>query len=86
MSQCKYNITIESAHDGFYKIDLLDHHGSKTTVYEPTIGDVINYAKKWCLNAEERKLKRDTHARAVKDMIALDRIAGITTNTSDGLD
>ena len=86
MSHSKYNITIESAHDGFYRIDMLDHYGSKTTVYEPTIGDVVNYVKKWCLNADERKLERDTHNKAIAEMIKLDRQVGITTSTRDSLD
>ena len=42
--------------------------------------------EKWCHEADQRAIEKGIHARAVKEMIALDRQAGITTNTSDGLD
>ena len=86
MSQNKYNINIQYSHDGFYKVSLTDHHGARTTVYEPSVERALDYAINWCREADLREEERQVHARAVKDMIALDRIAGITTETSDGLD
>ena len=46
MSQNKYYITIESAHSGFFKVDLEDHHGNYTQVYERTVEEAINYAER----------------------------------------
>ena len=86
MSHNKYNINIQYSHSGFYKVSLTDHHGARNVVYEPSVDRAFDYAINWCREADTREEARQTHARAVKDMIALDRIAGITTNTSDGLD
>ena len=55
-------------------------------MYEPSVDSAFDYAINWCRDTEEREKARQVMARAVKDMIALDRIAGITTNNSDGLD
>ena len=86
MSQSKYNINVQYSHDGFYKVSLTDHYGSRTVVYEPSVERALDYALIWCHEAEQRAIEQSTHARAVKEMITLDRQAGITTNTSDGLD
>ena len=86
MSHNKYKITIEYSHDNFYKVSLTDHHGARTVVYEPSVERAFDYAINWCREADTREEARQTHARAVKEMITLDRQAGITTNTSDGLD
>ena len=86
MSHNKYKITIEYSHDGFYKVSLSDHNGARNVVYEPRVDRANDYAINWCRESETREEARQVHARAVKDMIALDRIAGITTNNSDGLD
>ena len=86
MSQNKYYITIESAHSGYYKVDLEDHYGNYTQVYEKTVEEALNYAKNWCKQADERKKAKEIHNNAVLEMIALDRAAGITTRFRDGLD
>ena len=86
MSHNKYKITIEYSHDNFYKVSLTDHNGARNVVYEPSVDSAFDYAINWCRDAEEREKARQVHARAIKDMIALDKIAGITTNNSDGLD
>ena len=86
MSHNKYKITIEYSHDNFYKVSLTDHNGARNVVYEPSVDSAFDYAINWCRDTEEREKSRQVMARAVKDMIALDRIAGITTNNSDGLD
>ena len=86
MSHNKYNINIQYSHDGFYKVSLTDHNGARNVVYEPSVDSAFDYAINWCRDTEEREKSRQVMARAVKDMIALDRIAGITTNNSDGLD
>ena len=82
----KYNINVQYSHDGFYKVSLTDHYGSRTVVYEPSVERALDYALIWCHEAEQRAIEQSVHARAVKEMITLDRQAGITTNTSDGLD
>ena len=86
MSHNKYKITIEYSHDNFYKVSLIDHNGARNVVYEPSVDRAFDYAINWCREADTREKARQVHARAVKDMIALDKIAGITTNNSDGLD
>ncbi len=86
MSHNKYKITIEYSHDGFYKVSLRDHHGTKTVVYEPSVERAFDYAINWCREADTREEARQTHARAVKEMITLDKQAGITTSQSDSLD
>ena len=86
MSHNKYNITIEYSHSGNYKVDLKDHHGNYNQVYEPSVAKALDYAKQWCKQADTREEARHTHAKAVMEMIKLDRKAGITTNNSDGLD
>jgi len=86
MNKERYNIVIEEAHNGFYSVNLEDHHGNWTMVYEETLEQATNYARMWMQNAEERKNSKDIEARAIKEMIELDRKAGITTQMSDGLD
>ena len=55
-------------------------------MYEPSVDSAFDYAINWCRETEERQHAKEVHNKAVMDMIALDRIAGITTDTSDGLD
>ena len=86
MSHNKYNINVQYSHDGFYKVSLTDHHGARTVVYEPSVERALDYALIWCHESEQRAIEQSVHARAVKEMITLDKQAGITTNTSDGLD
>ena len=86
MSHNKYNINVQYSHDGFYKVSLTDHYGARTVVYEPSVERALDYALIWCHEADQRAIEQGVHARAVKEMITLDRQAGITTNTSDGLD
>ena len=86
MSSNKYNINIQYSHDGFYKVSLTDHHGARTVVYEPSVERALDYALIWCHEADQRAIEQSVHARAVKEMITLDRQAGITTRTRDGLD
>ena len=86
MSHNKYKILIEYSHDGFYKVSLTDHNGARNVVYEPSVDRAFDYAINWCRESDTREEARQTHARAVKEMIKLDRQAGITTSNSDGLD
>jgi len=86
MSHNKYKIVVEYSHDNFYKVSLTDHHGARTVVYEPSVERALDYALQWCHEADQRKEERDTHAKAVMDMMKLDRQAGITTSQSDSLD
>ena len=86
MSHNKYNINIQYSHDGFYKVSLTDHYGARTVVYEPSVERALDYALIWCHEAEQRAIEQSVHARAVKEMITLDKQAGITTSQSDSLD
>tara|TARA_R110002096_G_C14022624_1_gene670236 strand:- start:52 stop:312 length:261 start_codon:yes stop_codon:yes gene_type:complete len=86
MSHNKYKITIEYSHDNFYKVSLTDHNGARNVVYEPSVDRAFDYAINWCREADTREEARQVHARAVKEMITLDKQAGITTSQSDSLD
>ena len=86
MSHNKYKITIEYSHDNFYKVSLPDHNGARNVVYEPSVDRAFDFAFNWCREADTREEARQVHARAVKEMITLDKQAGITTSTSDSLD
>ena len=86
MSHNKYKITIEYSHDNFYKVSLTDHNGARNVVYEPSVDRAFDYAINWCRESDTREETRQVHARAVKEMITLDKQAGITTSTSDSLD
>jgi len=85
----KYYITIEETRPSFgvsWKVELEDHHGNYTCVYEPSVEEALNYAKNWCKQADEREKERQIHAKAVMEMNKLDKKAGILTGFSDGLD
>ena len=86
MSHNKYKITIEYSHDNFYKVSLSDHNGARNVVYEPSVDRAFDYAINWCRETDERQHAKEVQNKAIMDMIALDKIAGITTNNSDGLD
>jgi len=86
MSHNKYKITIEYSHDNFYKVSLTDHNGARNVVYEPSVDRAFDYAINWCREADTREQARQTHNKAIAEMIKLDRQAGITTRTRDGLD
>tara|TARA_R100001443_G_scaffold2466_1_gene8244 strand:- start:19 stop:186 length:168 start_codon:yes stop_codon:yes gene_type:complete len=55
-------------------------------VYEPSVKQALDYASKWCEQAEQRKQENQAHAKAVMEMNKLDKKAGILTGNSDGLD
>ena len=80
-------LTINITESGkFYKVELQDHYGTKTTVYEPSVKQAMQYALYWFEKADEREEANQIHGKAVKQMIELDREAGITTSTRDSLD
>ena len=86
MSHNKYKILIEYSHDNFYKVSLTDHNGARNVVYEQSVDRAFDYAINWCRESDTREQARQTHNKAIAEMIKLDRQAGITTRTSDGLD
>ena len=86
MSQNKLQLTMEYAHNGMWRVEMRDHHCNYCCVYEPSIKQAMQYALYWFEKTEEREQANQIHGKAVKEMIALDRKAGITTSMSDGLD
>jgi len=86
MSHNKYKILIEYSHSDFYKVSLTDHNGARTVVYEQSVDRAFDYAIGWCRESDTREEARQTHAKAVMEMMKLDRQAGITTSQSDSLD
>ena len=86
MSHNKYKILIEYSHSDFYKVSLTDHNGARTVVYEQSVDRAFDYAINWCRESDTREEARQTHAKAVMEMMKLDKQAGITTSQSDSLD
>jgi len=86
MSHNRYKILIEYSHDNFYKVSLTDHNGARNVVYEPSVDRAFDYAINWCRETDERQHAKEVQNKAIMDMIALDKIAGITTSQSDSLD
>ena len=86
MSENKLNLTIEKAHGNMWKVEMRDHHCNYSCVYEPSVKQAMKYAEGWFANAEVRRNEKQAHAKAVMEMMAIDREAGITTSMSDGLD
>ena len=85
MSQNKYQLTITKVGES-YSVEMRDYYSNYCCVYEPTVEKAMEYAKQWFAEADKRYQENQTHAKAVMEMMALDRKAGITTNMSDGLD
>ena len=86
MSENKLNLTIEKAHGNMWKVEMRDHHANYSCVYEPSVEQAMKYAEVWFANAKVRRKSNQAHAKAVMEMMAIDREAGITTSMSDGLD
>ena len=81
----KYQLTITKVNNS-YSVEMRDYYSNYACVYEPSVKQAMQYADKWFAEAEQRYEENQTHAKAVMEMMALDRKAGITTNMSDGLD
>ena len=86
MSQSKLNLTIEKAHGNMWRVEMRDHHCNYSCVYEPSVKQAMKYAEVWFDNADTREAHQQVTNKAIKEMIELDKKAGITTNMSDGLD
>ena len=84
----QYKITITQTDRPYtiYKVSLEDHNNNISCVYERSISEALKYAKTWCEASEKRQHAKDVMNKAILESIALDRIAGITTSTSDSLD
>ena len=81
----KLQLTITKVNNS-YCVEMRDYYSNYSCVYEPSVKQAMQYADKWFAEAEQRYEENQTHAKAVMEMMALDRKAGITTNMSDGLD
>ena len=86
MSQSKLQLTIEKAHGNMWRVEMRDHYCNYACVYEPSVKQAMQYALYWFEKADEREQANQTRGKAIQEMIAIDRKAGITTNMSDGLD
>ena len=81
--QLTINITEAS---NSYKVELQDHYGSMTVVYEPSVKQAMQYALYWHEKTEQRYKANQIHAKAVMEMNRIDKEAGILTGNYDGLD
>lgn len=86
MSQSKLQLTIEKAHGNMWRVEMRDHYCNYACVYEPSVKQAMQYALYWFEKADEREANQQVTNKAIKEMIAIDREAGITTSMSDGLD
>jgi len=85
MSQNKLQLTITKINNS-YSVEMRDHYSNYACVYEPSVKQAMQYALYWFEKADEREAEHQATNKAMLEMIALDRKAGITTNMSDGLD
>ena len=69
-----------------WKVEMRDHHANYSCVYEPSVKQAMKYAEMWFADANEREKANVIRGKAIKEMIELDKKAGITTDMSDGLD
>ena len=74
------------AHNNMWAVEMRDQHLNYTCVYEPSVKQAMQYAEQWFADADKREEANQIHAKAVAEMIKLDRKAGITTSMRDGLD
>ena len=81
----KLNLTITKRGD-MYSVEMRDHYCNYCCVYEPSVKQAMQYALYWFEKADEREEANKIRGKAIQEMIALDRKAGITTSMSDGLD
>tara|TARA_R100001015_G_C4561925_1_gene121624 strand:- start:115 stop:378 length:264 start_codon:yes stop_codon:yes gene_type:complete len=87
MSQNKLNLTItQDGDNGWYRVEMRDHHCSYCCVYEPSVKLAMMYAEIWFANADKREEASRIHGRAVQAMQKLDKEKGILTGNYDGLD
>ena len=85
MSQNKLRLTITKVGES-YSVEMRDQYCNYSCVYEPSVKQAMQYALYWFEKADERKQANQIRGKAIKEMIELDRKAGITTSMSDGLD
>ena len=85
MSQNKLKLEITKVGES-YSVEMRDMYDNYCCVYEPTVTRALQYADKWFAEAEKRYKSNQTHAKAVIEMMALDRKAGIIKGNYDGLD
>ena len=85
MSQNKLQLTITKINNS-YSVEMRDHYSNYACVYEPSVKQAMQYALYWFEKADEREAEHQATNKAMLEMIALDRKAGITTRMSDGLD
>ena len=81
----KYQLTITKVNNS-YCVEMRDYYSNYCCVYEPSVKQAMQYALYWFEKADEREQANQIHGKAIKQMIELDRKAGITTDMSDGLD
>ena len=81
----KLQLTITKVNNS-YCVEMRDYYSNYCCVYEPSVEQAMQYALYWFEKADEREQANQTRGKAIQEMIALDKKAGITTNMSDGLD
>ena len=85
MSQSKLQLTITKVNNS-YCVEMRDQYCNYACVYEPSVKQAMQYALYWYERADQREEEHQAANKAMLEMIALDRKAGITTSMSDGLD
>ena len=81
----KLQLTITKVNNS-YCVEMRDYYSNYSCVYEPSVKQAMQYALYWFEKADEREKANKIRGKAIKEMIELDKKAGITTNMSDGLD
>ena len=62
-----------------YKVELTDRNGFKSTVYERSFNDAIEYAKHWFDTTEERQKSHEIENKAIESFLENERKEGRTS-------
>tara|TARA_R100000482_G_scaffold36683_1_gene12523 strand:+ start:634 stop:894 length:261 start_codon:yes stop_codon:yes gene_type:complete len=81
----KLNLTITKIGD-MYSVEMRDYHCNYCCVYEPSVKQAMKFAEIWFADANKREEANVIRGKAIKEMIELDKKAGIIKGNYDGLD
>jgi len=69
-----------------FKVEVWNDFGMKRQVHERNVMDASRFILDWWERSEEEFNNRNTHNKAILEMIEIDRKSGITSKNRDGLD
>ncbi len=69
------NITKNNS-DKFYRVELKDRYNDITVVYEKSFNDIVEYAREYYEDTENRKKLHDIETKCIGEMIKIDEERG----------